>query len=131
SVLGTRFEIAETCGPGANCRVGSDVVRLRWRVRRAIAIALTTTLGSAVAVVTIVPASEVAVHAAPCEVFDHGVRVSRDPCPANAPMPTCTTFDGAGGCSRWLLFLANGATQLARECDIDEYPASALTRVPT
>jgi len=107
------------------------VVRVRRRARRAVALALTTALGSAVVVVTIVPASEVAVHAAPCEVFDHGVRVSRDPCPANAPTPTCTTFDGAGGCSRWLLFLANGSTQLARECDIDEYPASALTRVPT
>jgi len=79
---------------------------------------------------TVVPASEVAVHAASCEVFDHGVRVVRDPCPANAPTPVCTTFDGEGQCSRWLLFFANGATGLARECDVDEYFGSALTRVP-
>jgi hypothetical protein len=105
-------------------------VRLRWRARRSVAIALTTALGSAVAVVAILPASEIAVHAASCDVFDHGARVARDPCPANVPTPVCTTFDGAGECSRWLLFHANGATQLARECDIDEYFGSALTRLP-
>jgi len=106
------------------------LVRLRWRARRSVALALTTALGSVVAIATIVPASEAAVHAASCEVFDHGARVVRDPCPANAPTPTCTTFDARGECSRWLLFHANGATQLARECDIDEYFGSALTRLP-
>ena len=105
-------------------------MRLWWRARRSVAVALTITLGSAVAVATIVPASEAVVHAAPCDVFDHGVRIARDPCPASAPTPTCTTYDRNSECSRWLLFYANGATQLARECDIDEYPGSALTRVP-
>jgi len=95
-----------------------------------VAMAVTTALGTAVALATIVPAGEGAVHAAPCDVFDHGTRVARDPCPANAPTPVCTTFDGPGECSRWLLFHANGATQLARECDIDEYFGSALTRLP-
>ena len=100
------------------------------RARRSVVLALTTGLGSVAVVATIVPASEVAVHAVSCEVFDHGVRVARDPCPANAPTPVCTTFDGEGRCSRWLLFYANGASGPARECDVDEYFGSALTRVP-
>jgi hypothetical protein len=127
---GTRLRIDRTWACGRLVREGRAVGRLMWRARRSVAFALTTSVCAVVTVATIVPASEVAVHAASCDVFDHGNRVARDPCPSNAPTPVCTTFAGDGECSRWLLFHANGATQMARECDIDEYFGSALTRLP-